>query len=224
MDKGVQQSARALDLYQVAKRYLMANGFEGELRWQDSLIPNQFNEADLLRESAWVVLCSGFRESIVRRDFSKISLCFFDWESANLICRYQPYCRTAALSHFGNRKKIDAIVEIAEQIADVGFSQFKEAVLANPITVLQMFPYIGPTTVLHLAKNLGFLVAKPDRHLVRIASIFGYEDVAKLCRDISSASGDSVKLVDIVLWRYSEQSAHALSNPVPHLFGKLSIA
>ena len=210
MDNGPQQTVQALDLYRSAKCYLMKNGFESELRWQESLNPGKFSETDLLRESAWVVLCSGFRESIVRRDFQKISLCFFDWESATLICEYRSHCRAAALSRFKNKKKIDAIIGIAEHVAEIGFDQFKEWVLADPMSTLQIFPFIGAITVFHLAKNLGLSVAKPDRHLRRIALTFGYEDVGRLCKDISSANGDSVKLVDIVLWRYSERNATTL--------------
>jgi hypothetical protein len=42
-----------------------------------------------------------------------------------------------------------------------------------------------------------------DRHLTRLASHAGYNDVQLFYRDISSQTGDSVPVVDIVLWRFA---------------------
>jgi len=74
---------------------------------------------------------------------------------------------------------------------------------ADPVAALQIFPFIGPTTSWHLAKNLGFDVAKNDRHLARLASANGYDDAHSLCRVISKATGEQVGIIDIVLWRYA---------------------
>ena len=46
-------------------------------------------------------------------------------------------------------------------------------------------------------------VAKPDRHLTRIANRAGYTEVQKFCIEISRLSGDSIPVVDIVLWRFA---------------------
>ena len=59
----------ALRFYEAARNYVRVAGLEPELEWQRNLMPDSFTEPDLLREAAWVVLCSGFRESIVPRDF-----------------------------------------------------------------------------------------------------------------------------------------------------------
>ena len=88
-------------------------------------------------------------------------------------------------------------------VANTGFEALKIRIANNPLEVLQEYPYIGPVTSYHLAKNLGFSLAKPDRHLNRIAQTIGYSDVQSLCNDISSESGDSIPVVDIVLWRYA---------------------
>jgi thermostable 8-oxoguanine DNA glycosylase len=63
-------------------------------------------------------------------------------------------------------------------------------------------PYIGSITAVHLAKNLGFNVAKPDRHLVRLSRQFGYICAADLCSDIAKDTGEQVKVIDLALWRY----------------------
>jgi thermostable 8-oxoguanine DNA glycosylase len=58
-------------------------------------------------------------------------------------------------------------------------------------------------TVYHLAKNIGLQFAKPDRHLVSISNKAGYQDVQAFCRDISNQVGDSITVVDLVLWRFA---------------------
>jgi hypothetical protein len=56
---------------------------------------------------------------------------------------------------------------------------------------------------MHLAKNLGLPVAKPDRHLVRIAGAAGYPNVDALCKDISEITQHPPSVVDVVLWRFA---------------------
>jgi len=73
----------------------------------------------------------------------------------------------------------------------------------DPISFLQTFNFIGSITAWHLAKNLGCDVAKPDRHLVRIASQFGYQSVHDLCNDLSCEFEEKVSVIDLVLWRYA---------------------
>jgi hypothetical protein len=193
------------DFYWSAKNFVVAQGFESELLWQESLIPAAFSETDLLRESAWVILCSGFRETVVRRIFDYISLCFCDWESADVIHAYRDHCRALALSRFGNVRKVDAIVRTADYISGAGFEQFKECVLSRPVETLQLLPYIGEVTTHHLAKNLGIPTAKPDRHLKRMAASMGFDTAYQMCDELANATGDAIQVVDLVLWRYSER-------------------
>lgn len=197
--------SRDVSFYKAAKEKLMKGGFAAEIAWQCRQEFRYFTETDLLREAAWVILCSGFRESVVRQNFGFISLCFCDWQSAALICDCAEQCRTTAFAGFKNGKKIDAIVQTAELLNGRGFTQFKQEILKDPIQSLQSFPFIGPITAFHLAKNLGFTTAKPDRHLQRMAQAMGYTDGHHLCRVLANETGDPIQVVDIVLWRYSEQ-------------------
>jgi hypothetical protein len=199
------EELRTFEFYQAAKRYVLAQGYSAEIAWQDSLVFASFTETDLLREASWVILCSGFREAVVRRSFDFISLCFCDWESAAAICRYAEHCEATALTRFANRRKVRAIVETAKLVEQTGFERFKRSVLASPIESLKFIPFIGEVTAFHLAKNLGFPAAKPDRHLQRLASVLGYSGAAGLCRDLSDMSGDSIQVVDSVLWRFTER-------------------
>jgi hypothetical protein len=103
---------------------------------------------------------------------------------------------------------VRAIVETARLVERTGFESFKQSVLASPMESLKMIPFIGEVTAFHLAKNLGFPAAKPDRHLQRLASVLGYSGAAGLCRDLSDRSGDSIQVVDSVLWRFTERNGY----------------
>ena len=192
----------ALRVFALASDYVDSAGLLDEVEWQRSVSLDRFTETDLLREAAWVILCSGFRETIVRRCFDQISLYFCDWESASAIIKAAPFCKLAARSIFRNEAKLNAIVGVATYVEKVGFAVFKRAVVANPIRELRHLPHIGAITVWHLAKNLGLNAAKPDRHLVRISKQFGFRDVESFCAAVADATGEEVKVVDIIVWRF----------------------
>lgn len=198
-------TGEAVEFYKVAKQLVSSTGFEGEIRWQALRNLSEFTESDLLREAAWVVLCSGFREAFVRTCFSFISICFCEWESAALICENADLCRATALSGFGNVRKIGAIVDAARYVHETGFDVYRTAILHDPIPALRCLPYIGEVTAFHLAKNLGANLAKPDRHLSRLAAAQGFYNAQDLCSAIAQATGDPRNVVDLILWRYLEQ-------------------
>jgi endonuclease III len=131
-------------------------------------------------------LNSGFREAVVRKHFSYISLCFCDWESAAAIVQDSKNCIACAASVFGNRHKLRALIEAARTIKSESFEAFRLRVEADAVSELEKLPYIGAVTKFHLAKNLGLDVAKPDRHLVRVAKRFGYK-TCKKCVETSSS-------------------------------------
>jgi hypothetical protein len=104
-----------------------------------------------------------------------------------------------------NRRKHEAVLEIARRVSEIGFHQFMETLFEDPLNYLQLLPFIGPVTAVHLAKNLGFDLAKPDRHLIRLQKRLGFSDVSAMCAHLASATGDSIRVVDLVLWRYLER-------------------
>jgi endonuclease III len=192
----------ALGTFAKAFAYVEAAGFLAEVEWQNSRHFSEFTESDLLREAAWVILCGGFREAVVRRVFDHISLSFFDWESSAAIVGSASVCHSVAMGSFRNRRKLDAIVMVADRIDKMGFETLKSRILDDPIQELRMLPHIGPITSWHLAKNLGFDAAKPDRHLVRLCDRLGFSDVQELCGSVAAATGNAICVVDIILWRY----------------------
>jgi hypothetical protein len=189
-------------VFNLALGYSRSAGLAAEIDWQRRADFATFSETDLLRETAWVILCSGFREAIVRRIFDHVSLCFVDWESAEIILENQDLCVRAARASIANNMKLNAIVACAEHIATDRFEPLKRAILLDPIPELQRFPFIGPVTVWHLAKNLGLNVAKPDRHLVRLATRCGYSSAGALCEDLADRNNEEIKVVDLILWRF----------------------
>lgn len=197
-----------VDLYLDAKDFVIQAGYEAEIEWQDTVRLELVTESDVLREAAWVVMASGFRESIVRRLFPSVSEAFLGWRSATEICGQLDVCRSRALAAFGHENKVRAICEIVEIVDRQGIVEIRERVGRDGVKYLQGWPYIGRITSYHLAKNLGVQTAKPDRHLQKIAQATGHRSAAHLCRRVADVIGDSVSVVDVVFWRYATLDKH----------------
>jgi hypothetical protein len=194
---------RIAKAYLIIKQMLIEKGFAPEIDWQYSVSLYNLDESTLLRESAWVILSGGFRETIVRRRFPQISTAFLDWKSASSIVQNAAKCKNRALRHFNHTGKIDAILSVASRINQDGFYNIVREIVEDGIRFLQQFCFIGPVTSYHLAKNIGVPLAKPDRHLSRLSDNLGYNDVQQLCVDIAKATDEPIAVVDLVLWRYS---------------------
>ena len=192
-----------LDIYLNAREAVIAHGFAWEIDWQAERRFDRINESEFLRESAWTVLSSGFRESIIRRIFSPFCDAFLGMESASEIKANHARCKRNALKVFNNHRKVTAILEIALIVDDKGFEYVRCNIEQDDVRFLQTFPYIGSITAFHLAKNLGLPVVKPDRHLKRIADATGFDSPLELCQLISDHLGDPIPVVDVVLWRYA---------------------
>jgi hypothetical protein len=189
--------------YLAAKAHVIDSGFAEEIDWQEERGFESISETEFLREAAWVVLSSGFRESVVRRLFPEISRAFLNWIGAEEIENRMSECQTAALLIFAHKRKIAAIVDIISRAANEGFCRIKEKIKEDGVAYIQQLPFMGPVTSLHLAKNVGLCFVKPDRHLVRIASLTGYPSPDLMCRTIASVVGESIPVVDLVVWRYA---------------------
>lgn len=192
-----------VDRYLYARNLVCRSGFENELRWQETRQTSCVSESIFLREAAWVVLNAGMRESVIRNLFQSFSVAFLNWSRASCIVENRERCTDNALNVFANRRKVGAIVEIAGRVSELGISEVQRRLRQEGIAFVSQFPFMGPATSRHLAKNLGVDVAKPDRHLCRIASAAGFVDPQSLCQVISDYVPDRIAVVDIVLWRFS---------------------
>src|SRR5277367_5724179 len=186
-----------------AKMKVLAAGYAHEIIWQKNVRMEELTERDFLRECAWVILSSGMRESVIQKKFLGISECFFEWSSAEMIILHRDQCVRSAMALFGHRRKIEAIAKCAHIIREKGFELLRKELTFSPIEALQQFPYIGPATSYHMAKNIGFPVAKPDRHLCRFAELSGYQTPSDLCQALADYIGDPIAVIDIVLCRFA---------------------
>jgi hypothetical protein len=189
-------------LYLTAKTFVIERGFAHEIVWQSSTALADPSPSAFVREAAWVVLSAGMSESVIRGLFSRLCAAMYGFDPVAL-SRNRERARVAALTTFGHEKKISAILDIAATTSRIGPDGLRAALIDDPEHFLRSLPYIGPVTWRHLAKNLGLPVAKPDRHLVRIASATGRESVDGLCNEIARWLGEPVAVVDLVFWRWS---------------------
>jgi hypothetical protein len=206
-------------LYLTAKSIVIERGFAHEITWQSSAALAEPTPTAFVREAAWVVLSAGMSESVVRGLFTQLSGAMYGFEPAAL-CRNRERAHAAALATFAHDRKISAILDIAATVSRIGPGDLHAALMDDPEPFLRSLPYIGPVTWRHLAKNLGLPVAKPDRHLARLASATARESVDQLCDEIASWLGEPVAVVDLVLWRWSvlhaQECRRAACNPALH--------
>lgn len=203
MNQSNKNRIKLVDLYLKAKNTIIEEGFAEEIDWQNDIQFSQINESYFLREAAWVVLSSGMKESVIREKFPAISTAFYYWKSSNRIVKNREKCWKNALIVFRHEQKINAIINIALKTLTYGFDSLKASIQNEGIKFIQTMPYMGPATSYHLAKNLGLEVVKPDRHLLRIAAVAGYDNPQLLCEDISMDVGDRISVVDLVIWRFA---------------------
>jgi hypothetical protein len=216
---GAPSTEELVCLYLTAKSIVIERGFADEIAWQSSAALAEPTPAAFVREAAWVVLSAGMRESVVRNLFRQLSGAMYSFEPAAL-CRNRERARTAALTTFAHERKISAILDIAAMVSRIGPGGLHAALMDDPEPFLRSLPYIGPVTWRHLAKNLGLPIAKPDRHLTRLASATARGSVDELCDEIASWLGEPVAVVDLVLWRWSvlhaQECRRAACNPALH--------
>lgn len=205
INSGINQvTGRALAAtYLDAKEAVLAEGFSDEIDWQHEVCLSLLTESVFLREAGWVVFSTGFKEAIIRQKFGDLSDAFLNWKSARSIVQRKKLCRRDALKVFCHEKKVDAVLQIAELVAEEGFGYVKDCVWKSGIDFLRELPFVGPVTAFHLAKNIGIPVVKPDRHLMRIAHTAGYNSPDELCTVISNIVGDPLPVIDLVIWRYA---------------------
>ena len=171
-----------LDHYLRLRSDITDRGYGDEIEWAQSVQPVS-DAMSFFCEFAWVVLNSGMKNTIAHQIWRKVRPIVLNGHSAHLV--------------FGHKGKADAINYVWAN-KDRLFAEYQSAI--DKIAYLRSLPWIGNITCWHLAKNYGFDVAKPDRHLVRIARAQG-EGVQELCQRLSRLTGDRIATVDLVIWR-----------------------
>ncbi len=189
--------------YFFAKNYIISKGYWNEIEWLDTIDYHFLTQEKFLQESAWVILASGLSDGVVQKKFPLIKNAMLGLTCGKLITENKDKCFHNSIRVFNHPGKINAILHIAQELANQSFENVKMQIDSLGIQYLKTFPFIGNATAFHLAKNIGLNVAKPDRHLVRISIALGFSTPADLCTRISDDLHENVALVDLVLWRYA---------------------
>jgi len=194
-----------LELFTKAEQFVRANGFGWEVDWCDTRLSlDEMDEQRFLYEYAWVVFNSGMRNRVIMNKWEDLRKAFHYFIAFQIVSDKNEV-RKRALSVFGNKKKVDAVISTAQRIIDEGFEKsIRAKIEENPLDYLDEFPFIGNITKYHLARNLGFDYVKPDRHLVRLASKFDMTPF-QLCELIHQKTGRRLGTIDVILWRFCEQ-------------------
>lgn len=165
------------------KQKIIDEGFQQDVDWATNLKPCR-NAFDFFVEYCFVVINSGMKAQLARPIFEKVLDAFL-------------YDKPAA-EVFGHKGKVSGLNYVWENQVELFIAYLKAE---DKLSFLQSLPWIGGITKYHLAKNLGdTTMYKPDRHLVRVAEFYKTTPEI-LCRKISEETGDSVALVDVVIWR-----------------------
>ncbi len=129
-----------LGSYLEAKLKVIEAGYEDDIAWAEGLEHIEPDAEYVVRETAWVVVNSGFRAQVVRNLWPRISQAFCNWELAHI----DESCVIEALGVLNHVGKMNAIWTIAKLVREEGI----EAILADAREPkrLKRLPFIGPTT------------------------------------------------------------------------------
>ncbi|NOQ76119.1 MAG: hypothetical protein GQ574_29220 [Crocinitomix sp.] len=197
--------------YLDVKKHLINKGFAWEIDWQENQNLNVLDESEFYKEAAWVILSSGMSVRSVTSVFEKISCAFLNWEDSKEIVSTSESCISHALKYFNHSGKINAIMSLIQYIDNIGFDDFKTELNEHGLEYMQKFSFFGPATSLHLAKNIGMNVVKPDRHLMRLAKALNFSTPNELCQVIANGIDEKLSVVDVVLWRYCVMNPNYLT-------------
>lgn len=190
-------------IYNHAKEKVILAGFIDDITWQAARDLDKTSCTDFLCNLSHVILNSGMRGEIIDRVWPGVYNAFFEFDENSLRQIPLDYCFKAAFVHFKNEKKLKAIISGIQIVQSESWETIRYEIKMYGVDYLERFPFIGPITKYHLAKNIGFDVAKPDRHLERMARAAGSVSVHEFCRIISELTHEKVAVVDIVLWRWA---------------------
>lgn len=200
-------------LYLEMKKQVISVGYGHEIEWQQRVNFDDVDEQTFLGEAAWVILNSGFRASVARKLWDNgLRSAFEDFPSAIYVVEHQDRMLHEARKVFRGERKLDAMVKVCRIVRERGWAEVKQVIQELGVIALREYPFMGPITSYHLAKNIGLDVVKPDRHLVRMAEAAKCLSPHDLCMRIKAETGDKVSVVDMVLWRY------ATLNPKDYLY------
>lgn len=179
--------------------------------WRNLPRPSEVNDRYFLSELAWCVYNAGMSEQIVAKKWPALKEAYREFDAKEILHNREDVLADA-LKVVNHPEKAKAVVFSVEKVLRDGpigelLSRMK---VGEALEYFHSYPYIGNVTKYHLARNVGFDVAKPDRHLIRLAKILGYDSPGELVAEIAELTGEKKGFVDYVLWLWlSREGKHA---------------
>ncbi|MGB7371844.1 hypothetical protein [Erythrobacter sp.] len=161
---------------------LRERGYGPTIDWTESIQPATTAE-DFAERAIYVICNSGMANAAANVIYQRCLAALYDGVAVASVFR-----------HPGKAPAIERIWADREQL----FAAYSDA--DDPIAALEALPWIGAVTALHLAKNLGANVAKPDVHMERLARAEN-TTTAALCERLSRETDYRVATIDTILWR-----------------------
>ena len=171
-----------IERFRQLEAVLRERGYGPTIDWTESIQPAASAE-DFAERTIYVICNSGMANAAANAIYAR--------------CIEALHSSTAVASVFRHPGKAPAIERIWTE-RELLFADYNQA--DDPIDALEALPWIGEVTALHLAKNLGANVAKPDVHMERLARAEN-TTTAALCERLAQESGYRVATIDTILWR-----------------------
>jgi hypothetical protein len=171
-----------VERFWLLERRVRERGFGPTIEWTESLTappdPDRFADATI-----YVICNSGMANNVAAGIFERCRAALREGRPVS-----------AVFKHPGKARAIESIWHNRAQL----FAAYLAA--EDKVAALRELPWIGEITALHLAKNFGADVAKPDVHMERLARV---EDTTTevLCARLASETGYRVATIDTILWR-----------------------
>lgn len=217
--KSIVGDSTLIKLFISCLREILERGWSHEVREnRERASLGTIDRIRFFHEYAFCVFAAFFRWSIVDAKWQDLTRIFRNWDYDE-IYRHKDEVEREAMKVLGNRRKINSILKCVEKLHREGWDKFKARLLqadfTNQLELLDDLPGIGIAAKYQLAGAIGIDVAKPDRYLLDFASKYGYprteNGVQDFTKRISNLVGERMKVVDYVLWRWSEGSSNAQS-------------
>lgn len=171
-----------LERFRLLEAVLRERGYGPTIDWTESIEPATSSE-EFAERTIYVICNSGMANTVAAVIYTR---CLDALRESTPVA--------SVFRHPGKAPAIERIWAEREQL----FAAYNQA--DDPVAALEAMPWIGQVTALHLAKNLGANVAKPDVHMERLARA---EDTttATLCERLSRETGYRAATIDTILWR-----------------------
>jgi len=156
-------------------------GYEDEINTVERRTFDQLTAHNFYLDYVWVIVNSGMKNQVAQGIYDRY---------------FQSGQNLTKIGHPGKRK---AIAQAKRKFMH-WYMALKKA--EDKVEYLQTLPWIGPITKYHLARNVGLDVVKPDRHMVRLAEYFNFNNPHELCQWLVERTNWRIGTIDVILWRY----------------------